>query len=144
LTSSLDISGRSSSSDLCLAALAACTAAVPPDHPIFDAASKAAPSDTADVTRLLTAIVRVRHVFLDCHPGQLGQLSAVMQVRHREAAHVVNKTKVSLLPLLPHANENQLGQLAQVCKQKFLLEVKQSMKYNLIQSAGRGSSWCYV
>jgi hypothetical protein len=52
-------SGRSSSSDLCLAALAACTAAVPPDHPIFDAASKAAPSDAADVTRLLTAIVRV-------------------------------------------------------------------------------------
>jgi hypothetical protein len=37
------------------------------------------------------------------------------QVRHREAAHVVKKTKVSLLPLLPHANENQLGQLAQVC-----------------------------
>jgi hypothetical protein len=37
-----------------------------------------------------------------------------LQVRHREAAHVVKKTKVSLLPLLPHANENQLGQLAQV------------------------------
>ena len=54
-------SGRSSSSDLCLAALAACTAAVPPDHPIFDAASKAAPSDAADVTRLLTAIVRVHN-----------------------------------------------------------------------------------
>ena len=56
---SCSFSGRSSSSDLCLAALAACTAAVPPDHPIFDAASKAAPSDAADVTRLITAIVRV-------------------------------------------------------------------------------------
>lgn len=103
-------SGRSSSSDLCLAALAACTAAVTPDHPIFDAASKAAPSDTADVTRLLTAIVRV-----PCFLFSSSQcFSCFAQVRHREAAHVVKKTKVSLLPLLPHANENQLGQLAQV------------------------------
>ncbi len=42
-----------------------------------------------------------------------------LQVRHREAAHVVKKTKVSLLPLLPHANENQLGQLAQVGGSRF-------------------------
>jgi len=95
----------------------------PPDHPIFDAASKAAPSDAADVTRLLTAIVRVHICAVLFHFTRI-QLHACLtrfvtshdclQVRHREAAHVVKKTKVSLLPLLPHANENQLGQLAQV------------------------------
>jgi hypothetical protein len=88
---------------------------VSPDHPIFDAASKAAPSDAADVTRLLTAIVRVRSIALSyLVTCRVRDCDCAGQVRHREAAHVVKKTKVSLLPLLPHANENQLGQLAQV------------------------------
>jgi hypothetical protein len=86
---------------------------VSPDHPIFDAASKAAPSDAADVTRLLTAIVRVCSAPVS-HDVKAREIDRAAQVRHREAAHVVKKTKVSLLPLLPHANENQLGQLAQV------------------------------